>query len=228
MITRRSVRRRTFEKDALLHLDALYGTAIWLTMRQSLAEDLVLKTMTRAYRSWHKPTDSASGKARLFRILARSFFGANPQIHKPGRYLSENLGSAVLMEEGNGHYNKASIGHQQLPLLMMSPDVSVMGTIARLRPQSRLMMMLLFRERFSYTDIAYITDLDESSVRSILTRLRRLIPLCLAKHAEPAAEADGYAEWTDHSVGLEYLSKAAPWSSNTGSMLQENRKRREE
>jgi DNA-directed RNA polymerase specialized sigma24 family protein len=228
MITRRSVRRQTFETDTFLHLDALYRTAVCLTMRRSLADDLVLSTMRRAYRSWHKPADAVSDKARLFRILARSFFEANPQIHKPGRYLSESLGSAALMEEGNGHHNKASIGHQQLPLLMMAPDVSVMGTIARLRPHSRLMMILLFREQFSYADIAYVTDLDENVVRSILTRLRRLVPLYLAKHAEPAAEADGDAEWTDHSVSLEYLSEAVPSSSSTGWMLQENCTRQKE
>ncbi len=184
MTTRRSVRRKTFEKDTFLHLDALCRTATWLTMRQSLVENLVLRTMTRAYRLWHKPADPVRGKARLFRILIRSFFGANPQVHKPGRYLSENLGFAELMEEGNGYHSKASIGHQQLPLLMMAPDASVMGTIARLRPQSRLMMILLFRERFSYADIAYVTDLDESSVRSILTRLRRLVPLYLLKRTK--------------------------------------------
>jgi hypothetical protein len=38
-----------------------------------------------------------------------------------------------------------------------------------------MIVILSFRERFSYADIAYVMDLSRNSVRTILTRLRTVI-----------------------------------------------------
>ncbi len=180
----KSAQRERFEEDTFPHLEALWRAALWLTMRRSFAEELVLKTMTRTYRSWHGSVGTVGTKARLFRILTREFFDADNRRHQAGWFLPEQCGTAANTDDGGPQYPVASIDRQELLLLTKIPDVSVKQAIARLRPQSRLIMMLHWYERFSYTDIAYITDLRKDSVKSILSRVRRLIPRYLVRDAD--------------------------------------------
>lgn len=62
-------RRRTFESEALPHLDALYRLALRLSGDPALSEDLVQETMMRAYRSWERYRPGTNVRAWLFTIL---------------------------------------------------------------------------------------------------------------------------------------------------------------
>jgi RNA polymerase sigma-70 factor (ECF subfamily) len=172
MKTRKSVQRERFEQDALPHLEALWRTALWLTMRRNSAEDLVLRTMAQAYGSWDMSDNEAGPKVRLFKILTSEYFDTSHPRHQPSRFLPETEMSGCDSHQ----YPIASVDFQELVQLTDIPDVSIKGAVTRLRVQSRLIMILLFRERFSYADIAYITDLSRDSVRLILSKLRSLIP----------------------------------------------------
>src|SRR5215217_9224854 len=54
---------RSFDDEALPHLDALYRVALRLTADPTQAEDLVQDTMLKAYRSWrqYRPGSNAKG-----------------------------------------------------------------------------------------------------------------------------------------------------------------------
>lgn len=179
MKEQQSGRRASFEADTFPHLDAVWRTALWLTMRSSLAENLALKSMTRAYQEWQNSGDLVSSKARLFRILTREFFGFGKQKQRWRQstpFLSENIRTTADPEGRNPQTTMTAIRHSQLPLLPGISHVAVKGAIAHLRPHSRLLLMLLYRERFSYVDIVYITDQSENTIKAMLSRLRRLIP----------------------------------------------------
>ena len=182
-----SVRRASFEADMFPHLDTLWTTALWLTMRSSLAEKLVLTTVTRAYPEWHVPDDRVGDKTRLFRMLTREFFGCGKQRRRWDQLgaLSENVRSTADFGWRIPPGTVSAIEYSQLPHLSVISDVSVRGAIARLRPQSRLIMLLLFRERFSYSDIAYITDLSRDSVGTILSRLRTVVLRAVCENNVP-------------------------------------------
>ena len=62
-----------FERVALPHADALYGSAMRMTRDPSLAEDLVQETLLRAFRFWHKFEQGTNIKAWLFRIQTNIF-----------------------------------------------------------------------------------------------------------------------------------------------------------
>ena len=49
-----AARRREFEEVALVHLDALYHTALRLTRNRAEAEDVVQETYLRAIRHFHR------------------------------------------------------------------------------------------------------------------------------------------------------------------------------
>ena len=100
MGTVKSAQRERFEKKAFAHLEALWRTAQWLTMRESSAENLVVKTMTQAYRMWDDSHDDAGNKALLFRILVRKFSKIGGRKYRPGTFLLET--EKMPSDSGNG------------------------------------------------------------------------------------------------------------------------------
>ncbi len=209
MPTVKTARRERFEEDTVPHLEALWRIALWLTMRRSYAETLVLKTMTQAYCSWHRDSDTAGSKAWSFRILAREFFEVGTGKRLPGRFPPEH---GTTGAKGCRRCPPTSIKGWELSLLSNLSDVSVKGATARLRVQSRLIMILLFRERFSYADIAYITNLRRDSVKSTLSRLRRLIPRYLVQNADCfVTEADSHTAFQARGASFDKDEKLGPY-----------------
>src|SRR5919107_2152870 len=64
---------RSFDEEALPHLDALYRVALRLTADPSQAEDLVQDTMLKAYRSWRQYQPGTNAKGWLMTILRNTF-----------------------------------------------------------------------------------------------------------------------------------------------------------
>src|ERR1700674_1535516 len=64
---------RSFDEEALPHLDALYRVALRLTADPTRAEDLVQDTMLKAYRSWRQYQAGSNAKGWLLTILRNTF-----------------------------------------------------------------------------------------------------------------------------------------------------------
>ena len=64
---------RSFDAEALPHLDALYRVALRLTADPTQAEDLVQDTMLKAYRSWRQYRPGTNAKGWLLTILRNTF-----------------------------------------------------------------------------------------------------------------------------------------------------------
>src|SRR4051812_15684229 len=62
-----------FAREALSHIDSLYGTALRLTRRAQDAEDLVQDTYLKAFRASHQFERGTNLKAWLFTILHNTF-----------------------------------------------------------------------------------------------------------------------------------------------------------
>ena len=65
--------REEFEKEAIKHLDALYGAALRYTRSPADAEDLVQDAFVKAYRFYDRFEPGTNMKAWLFRILTNTF-----------------------------------------------------------------------------------------------------------------------------------------------------------
>ncbi len=178
MVTVKANLRTSFEKVLFPNLDTLWTAACWLTMRNSLAERLVLATVSRAYGSWNQLVrDTADHKASLLKIMVRNFFETDSKRRRTRRYqktfsrVAENANIACLRQTP-----RAPLDERELRLLSEISETSVKAALFRLRPRGRLIMMLHYRERMPSADIAYITDLHVDSVSAALMRLSRLIP----------------------------------------------------
>jgi RNA polymerase sigma-70 factor (ECF subfamily) len=68
-----SVAARSFDGEALPHLDTLYRVALRLTADPTLAEDLVQDTMLKAYRSWQQYRPGTNARGWLLTILRNTF-----------------------------------------------------------------------------------------------------------------------------------------------------------
>src|SRR5262245_47112650 len=66
-------KRTEFERQALAHLDALYGAAYRLTRNPRDAEDLVQDSLLRAFRFWDSFQQDSNCKAWLLRIVTNTF-----------------------------------------------------------------------------------------------------------------------------------------------------------
>src|SRR5207249_8222681 len=66
-------KRESFEREALVHLDALYRVARRLTGNPADADDLVQETMLKAYRAWDQYEQGTNAKAWLLTILRHAF-----------------------------------------------------------------------------------------------------------------------------------------------------------
>ena len=69
---------RSFDEEALPHLDALYRVALRLTSDPAQAEDLVQDTMLKAYRSWRQYRPGTNAKGWLLTILRNTFINCLP------------------------------------------------------------------------------------------------------------------------------------------------------
>jgi RNA polymerase sigma-70 factor (ECF subfamily) len=103
---RRSRKRREFEREALVHLDALYSFALRLAGGNgAVAEDLVQEAVLRAYRSWRQYELGTNCRAWLMTILRNAFLSwrhseglmpttATDRLESPGHRLPRALRSA--------------------------------------------------------------------------------------------------------------------------------------
>src|SRR5215467_6936334 len=85
-------RTREFEDVALVHLDALYRTALRLTHNRADAEDLVQQACLRAFRNFHRFTPGSNCRAWLFTILRNAFLN---RVRNAGRRMLEGYSATV-------------------------------------------------------------------------------------------------------------------------------------
>ena len=67
------LKRESFEREALVHLDVMYRVALRLTGNPADADDLVQETMLKAYRAWDQYEKGTNAKAWLLTILRHAF-----------------------------------------------------------------------------------------------------------------------------------------------------------
>lgn len=175
-------KKKEFEAEALQHLDALYQSAYYLTRNQTAAEDLVQEACLKAYRFWDKYQKGTNCRAWLLRILRNTYINQyRRKVQEPAR---------VDYEELDRYYNQlvesATVGVQRDPseeLFANLVDEEIIEALEQLPDEFRQVVILSDLQELSYKEISDILDCPIGTVRSRLSRGRKLLQSLLYEFA---------------------------------------------
>ena len=174
-------KRKTFEDEALPHMDALHRTALRMTRNENDAEDLVQEAYVKAYRFWDRFEPGSNCRAWLFKIMTNIFI--NEYRSKSRSPLAVNVDDL----DDNFLYGQLAAERpdenpeQRFFAKILDDDVK--SAIESLPDDFRMVVILSFLEDFSYQEIADIMDLQLGTVKSRLHRGRKLLQKALLDYA---------------------------------------------
>ncbi|HZO20117.1 MAG TPA: sigma-70 family RNA polymerase sigma factor [Gemmatimonadaceae bacterium] len=172
----RAERRAQFEREALVHLDAMYSFALKLARSRDDAEDLVSDTILRAFDRWEQYQLGTNVRAWLFTILYHTFVSRKRRIEAREVQLPEepdgwSAFEAVGDADPEGRFYDSFI------------DEEVMREIDKLPEDYRTAVVLSDIHGLRYAEIAQILEIPEGTVKSRLFRGRRILQKRLVDYA---------------------------------------------
>jgi RNA polymerase sigma-70 factor (ECF subfamily) len=172
-------RRGEFEEVALVHLGAIYRSALRLTHNRAEAEDLAQETCLRAFRSFHRFNPGTNCRAWLFTILRNAF---RDRLRRGGR---ERLDAEAPDWDGESQSATAMapVGHPEEEFFLTVLDGDVDRALKALPLAFREVVMLSDLEALSYKEIAEVVGCPIGTVMSRLSRGRALLRRALGRVA---------------------------------------------
>lgn len=173
--------RARFEREAMVHLDALMRTARRMAKTDADAEDLVQETMLKAYRFFDKFEEGTNCKAWLFKIMTNIFINNyRSQSKAPQSMAVEDVDDSFLYGQ-LAKFPGSSDPEKEFFSKIFDDDVRT--AIGNLPDDFRVVVVLSFLEGFAYQEIADITGLQIGTVKSRLHRGRKLLQKELWEYA---------------------------------------------
>ncbi len=181
--TSADAKRRSFEREALVHLDALYRVALRLTRSPADADDLVQETMLKAYRAWDQFEPGTNAKGWLLTILRHAF------INEYRRRTRHPETVDVDTIEPFAVFSDVQEDDPQGAFFDRIVDDEVLRAIDELPEAFRETLVLSDVEGMNYQEIAKILEVPVGTVKSRLFRARKLLQ----------------AKLYDYAVGMGYI-----------------------
>jgi RNA polymerase sigma-70 factor (ECF subfamily) len=172
-----------FEAEMNPHLDALYRNALRLTGNANDAEDLLQDTYLRAYRFFYQYQLGTNGKAWLFRIMNTVFLNDYRKRVRQGETVSyDGLEDFYLYnrlsEDGVGGDHPETDNPEKAVLEKLDIEI-IQKAIDALPPEFRETVALATLEEMAYQEIADTLEIPVGTVRSRLSRGRKLLQKAL-------------------------------------------------
>jgi RNA polymerase sigma-70 factor (ECF subfamily) len=171
-------RRRDFEDEALVHLDALYGLALRLSGGdESGAEDLVQEAILKAYRAWDRFEPGTNCRAWLMTILRNTFINqfrrqrSRPTDVEFEQFAERPPSDALFEADPEGRIFDHII------------DDQVIAAIDELPAEFRIAVVLSDLEGLSYQEVADLMGIPVGTVKSRLFRARKRLQERLYEYA---------------------------------------------
>jgi RNA polymerase sigma-70 factor (ECF subfamily) len=172
-----------FEAEMNPHLDALYRNAMRLTGNANDAEDLLQDTYLRAYRFFYQYQPGTNAKAWLFRIMNTVFLNDYRRKSRQGETVSyDGLEDFYLYnrlsEDGLGGDHPETENPEKAVLEKLDIEI-IQQAIQALPIEFRDTVALATVEEMSYQEIADTLEIPVGTVRSRLSRGRKLLQRAL-------------------------------------------------
>ena len=170
-------RKASFEREALVHLDALYRVALRLAGNAADADDLVQETMLKAYRAWEQYEPGTNAKGWLLTILRHTFINEyRRRARHPESVDVDAIEPFAVFEDVQEEDPQGRFFDQIV-------DDEVLRAIDALPEQFREAIVLSDVEGLSYEEIGRIIGVPLGTVKSRLFRARRVLQQKLYKYA---------------------------------------------
>jgi RNA polymerase sigma-70 factor (ECF subfamily) len=174
-------KRAEFTNVALPLMDNVYSAALYLSRDPDEASDLVQETFLRAYRAWHQFTPGTNCKAWLLTILHNTF---------RNRYRAQQRRPQTVELDETQHSDASSAEVQGIgtdPAALVSSQVldgDVDAALRRLPDDFLQVVLLIDIEELTYEEAATAIGCPVGTVRSRLSRGRRLLHQSLEQYAK--------------------------------------------
>jgi len=168
----RALTRNAFSREAMAHLDHLHRVAVHLVKELQEADDLVQETYARALGSYEQFAPGSNLKAWLTRILYNFFFD---NYHIKRRWVSVDDSSAEKNEPDYWEKVPAENPGPESHLLLKELSTKISDALRKIPEEFRLPITLVDMGDFSYAEAAEILSCPIGTVRSRLSRGRRLL-----------------------------------------------------
>lgn len=173
-------RSREFEEVALVHLDALYRSALWLTRNRAEAEDLVQEACLRGFRNFHRFNPGTNCRAWLLTILRNIFLNRRRRAER--EVLEEDAAVWESSPESATLPTSASDNpEEELLQTLLHGDVD--RALRGLPLAFREAVVLADLEGLSYKEVAQVLGCPIGTVMSRLSRGRHLLRQALGRFA---------------------------------------------
>ena len=171
-----------FERAAIPHLSYVYSAALYLTKNEHEAEDLVQETYLRAYRFFHKFEPGTNCRAWLLSIQRHLFINRYRQTKKLPDFLDwdkidQDYELFALSQENTEKSNPENAFHSDV----LGPEVE--KALKELPEEFRTAIVLVDIDELTYEEAAQILECPIGTVRSRLSRGRRILQLALRDYA---------------------------------------------
>jgi RNA polymerase sigma-70 factor (ECF subfamily) len=173
-----------FERETGPHIDALYRNALRLTGNANDAEDLVQDTYLRAYRFFYQYHPGTNAKAWLFRIMNTVFLNEYRRKSRQADTVSYDgledfyLYNKIAEDSVASPQRQAASNPEDLVLHKLDRE-AIEAAISRLPVEFRDTVALATLEGLAYQEISDILQIPIGTVRSRLSRGRRLLQKAL-------------------------------------------------
>jgi RNA polymerase sigma-70 factor (ECF subfamily) len=174
-----------FEKQMLPHLDALYRSALSMTKNPGDAEDLVQETFVRAFQFFAQFQGGTNARAWLFRIMTNLYINSyRKKTREPDRVSYDEMEDFYLYNRLSDAQTSSIAASPEDVILTQVQAEAIRDAIDKLPDEYRETVVLADINEFSYQEIAEMLDIPIGTVRSRLSRGRRLVQKSLWAYTE--------------------------------------------
>ncbi len=172
----------TQKEHLLVHIDALYRSALYLAKNENSADDLVQETYLKAFKFLQDDKEIRNVKAWLFRILMNTFIN---------KYRKDKREPSLVDFDSVEAFHKSIQEEAMAPSVLDDEsaldnlmDDNIKGALEALPDDFRMVVLLSIVEGFSYKEIAEIVNRPVGTVMSRMYRGRKMLKEKLAGYAK--------------------------------------------
>jgi RNA polymerase sigma-70 factor (ECF subfamily) len=182
---------RRFEDVVLVHLDAAYNLARWLTRDAQDAKDVVQDACVRALRYFSSLRDH-DARAWFFAIVRNTWYS---------RVARDAKVTSMAPLDNTGESTADGALDPEARLLQQTAVARVRDALDQLPIDSREVLVLREIEGLSYKDIASVVQVPIGTVMSRISRGRRMLFERLNKKPDDARRPQGLRLLTEDGEG---------------------------